>query len=364
MKTKNNPDGKDLFDNSVILITGGTGSWGQELTKQMLERYKPREIRIFSRGEFAQVEMARKFQNSKLKFIIGDVRDLSQLDASMENVDIVFHLAALKHVPVCERNPEEAIKTNIIGTMNVVKAAIENNVKKVINVSSDKAVDPFSFYGITKAAGERVIISANLKTEKTKFVCIRGGNVLGSRGSVVPLFKEQILKANEVTITDEKMTRFIFRLKDAINLIFKATADSLGGETYVMKMPSIRVTDLAEVMVEELGKKDTCIKRIGIRPGEKLYEILVSGYEVTRAKDEKDFYIIYPTIELPWFTGQKIKSDLSEEYNSRKNIFLSKNEIKEMLKQENWLNKTDVNYLSNLSKEDLLDYFKIEGWLK
>ena len=184
-----------MFDNSIIFVSGGTGSWGNELVTQLLENHSPKEVRIYSRGEHKQVEMKSTFKNdSRLKFIIGDIRDKNILTLAMKNVDYVFHLAALKHVPVCEENSWEAVLTNIYGTQNIIESAIENNVKKVIDISTDKAVDPFNHYGVTKACSEKMIINAchNYITD-TKFVCIRGGNVLGTNGSVIPLFKSQII---------------------------------------------------------------------------------------------------------------------------------------------------------------------------
>ena len=243
-----------------ILIIGGTGSWGQELTRQILEKNSIKEIRIYSRGEHKQVEMARKFNDKRLTFIIGDIRDKKRLKYSAENVDHIFHLAALKHVPVCEHNPEETIQTNIIGTLNAVEVAIENKVKTFVLVSTDKAVDPINVYGVSKSMAEKIVVNANLKFNGTKFVCIRGGNVIGTNGSVVPLFKNQILKANEITITDKQMTRYFMRLQEAIGLIFKAVEDSIGGEIFVMKMPSIKITSLAALMIKELGNKSTKIK--------------------------------------------------------------------------------------------------------
>lgn len=219
------------FDGSRILITGGTGSWGQTLTRMLLEEYNVKEIVVFSRGELQQVLMQRKFKNDKIKFVIGDVRDYEAVKFATKNVDYIFHMAALKHVPICEDHPQEAIKTNITGTTNIVNAAIENRVKKVIDVSTDKAVEPLNLYGMTKAVGEKLIIQANDLSDYTKFVCIRGGNVMGSNGSVIPFFIEQIKSGGPITITDNRMTRFFLTLEEAIHLLFKASIDSIGGET-------------------------------------------------------------------------------------------------------------------------------------
>ena len=329
-----------LFDNATILITGGTGSWGQELTKQLLTKYSPKEIRIYSRGEMKQVDMRLKFNSPKLKFIIGDVRDKTRLLTATKGVDYVFHLAAIKHVPVCEENPEEAILTNIIGTENLVFACIENNIKKMIDVSTDKAVDPLNLYGVTKACGEKITIAANQKATNTIFACVRGGNVLGSRGSIIPLFRKQLATTNVLTVTDERMTRFIFSLQDAIGLVLKSAEESIGGEVFVMKMPSSPVMDIVNCLKEELGDKSTKIEMIGIRYGEKLDEVLVSRYEgQDRVIDDGDFYIILPFLDIEktkkHYAGMKIKN--IGEFNSRNAKILSKEEVRKLLKKNGFL---------------------------
>lgn len=323
-----------VFENKVVLITGGTGSWGNELTKQLLER-NPKEIRIYSRGELQQVNMQRKFSNDKLKFIIGDVRDKARLMEACEGVDYIFHLAALKHVPICEEQPYEAIKTNIVGTQNLIEAAIANNVRKVIDVSTDKAVDPLNLYGMTKAIGERLIIHAN-RRNSTRFVCIRGGNVMGTNGSVIPFFIEQIKNKNKVTITDKQMTRFFLTLPQAIGLLFKACEASYGGETFVMHMPSCKMIDLAEVLIEAYGNKSTEIIEIGKRPGEKIHEVLVSRYESpnTFIYDE-NYYVIFPMIYInglkEYYNNiRKLEPVTFEEYSSNDNL-MDKNQIRELL---------------------------------
>ena len=281
-----------IFNDSRIFVSGATGSWGQTLITQLLNNYNVREIICFSRGEIQHVTMKRKFNNPKLKFVIGDVRDLDAVKAATRDVDYVFHLAALKHVPVCEELPLEAIKTNITGTSNIITAAIENRVKKVIDVSSDKAVEAVNLYGMTKAVGEKLIIQANDISQYTKFVCIRGGNVMGSNGSVIPFFIDQIRSGGPLTFTDKRMTRFFLTLKEAIGLLFKASENSIGGETFVMNMPACYITDLAEVLMNKYGTVETVEN--GIRPGEKLDEILVSRHEspLTYEYDENYFVIL------------------------------------------------------------------------
>jgi FlaA1/EpsC-like NDP-sugar epimerase len=285
------------------------------------------------------------------------------LKQAATGVDTIFHLAALKHVPVCERNPEEAIKTNIQGTLNAVEAALECGVEKLVLVSTDKAVDPINVYGVSKSMAEKIVINSNLRTDRTVFVCIRGGNVLGTQGSVVPLFKEQIVRANEITITDSAMTRYLMRLEEAISLIFKAADEAKGGEIFVMKMPSTRVTDLAEVMIRNLGNADTRIRTIGIRPGEKLHEALVARHEATRTFEYGLYYVILPTMDVRNVYSKWNRSDfLNREYTSLDNRFLTFEDLQDILHKDGWLNRVPVRDLLNFTKEELLDFFKKEGW--
>ena len=277
-----------MFDNSRVFITGGTGSWGQTLTRLLLADYNPKQIIIYSRGELAQVMMQRKFQDDRIKYVIGDVRDYDAMLRATQGADYIFHLAALKHVPICEDHPQEAIKTNIDGTTNVVNAAIANGVKKVIDVSTDKAVEPINLYGMTKSVGEKTMIQANDLSDITRFVCIRGGNVMGSNGSVIPLFIDQIKSGGPVTITDFAMTRFFLTLEEAIRLLFKASIDSIGGETFVMNMPACYIRDVAEVLMETYGECE--ITETGIRPGEKLDEMLISHHDAQLSYEYDENY--------------------------------------------------------------------------
>lgn len=331
-----------MLNNSTIFISGGTGSWGHELVRQLLEKYDCKEIRIYSRGEHKQVAMRQEFNNHpKLKFIIGDVRDKNILGLAMKGADYVFHLAALKHVPVCEENCWEAVLTNIYGTQNIIECAIKNNVKKVIDVSTDKAVDPFNLYGVSKAAGEKLIINANQNyISDTKFICIRGGNVIGTNGSVIPLFKKQLLENNEITVTDESMTRFLMSTKEAIGLIFKAVESSLGGEVFVMRMPATTVKVIADILVDLFGNKDSKRKVIGVRPGEKMYEVLVSKNEVSRTKifDDK-YFVILPQIRNSGLDEQYKEYNALEleEFNSNNTTQLAMDELTDILKKEEWL---------------------------
>lgn len=321
-----------MFNNQVILVTGGTGSWGYELIKQLLPQ-NPKEIIIYSRSEASQVAMSRIFEDDRLTFRIGDIRDKDALSAACKNVDIVYHLAALKHVPVCEDQPYEALKTNVVGTQNVIEAAVENHVKKVIYISTDKAANPSNFYGMTKAIGEKLIVYANLLPSDTQFVCVRGGNVLGTNGSVVHLFMNQIEHKGQVRITDMNMTRFFLTLPDAIKLLFKASVESEGGEIFVMTMPTCRIVDLAEVLIEASGREGVEVIETGTRPGEKIHEILMSDFESqsTVVYDE-EYLVILPTLNIPnlkeRYEGYPRVSFSS--FSSDKNL-MNKKEIKEIL---------------------------------
>jgi len=322
-----------LFSNQIILVTGGTGSWGYELVRQLLT-YNPKEIRIFSRNESNQFTMKQEFDNNpKLNFVIGDIKERDSLIEACQDVDYVYHLAALKHVPVCEDQPLEALKTNVNGTQNVIDAAIICNVHRVIYISTDKASNPANFYGLSKAMGERLIIHANTLNTKTRFVCIRGGNVLGTNGSVIHVFKKQIQEKGKIGITDMNMTRFFLTLEDAIKLVFKATFESIGGEIFVMKMPTCKIIDLAYVLIEASNKENINIEVLGIRPGEKIHELLLSEYEstMTIAYDD-EYFVILPPIHI-----EGLKEHYSEykpvdltDYNSSKEL-ISKDEIKKML---------------------------------
>lgn len=288
-----------MFANSRILVTGGTGSWGHELVSQLLT-HNPKEIIVFSRNESSQVAMKRTFEDPRLHFCIGDVRDKEALVKACQGIDYLFHLAALKHVPVCEDQPYEALKTNVVGTQNVIEAAIEARVKKVINISTDKAANPSNFYGMTKAIGEKLIIYANLLRSETTFVCVRGGNVLGTNGSVIHLFRKQIMEKNQIGITHKEMTRFFLTLKEAVGMLLRATAEGRGGETFVLKMPTCRIMDLAEVLAESLGKSHVEFVELGVRPGEKIHEILYSDYEAQNTVVYDDEYlVILPTLDIP-----------------------------------------------------------------
>ena len=330
-----------------ILITGGTGSWGHELTHQLLDKYPDvQEIRIYSRGEHKQVQMKQEFNNDpRLKFIIGDVRDRDILGYAMSDIHTVFHLAALKHVPVCEENPWEAVLTNIYGAQNVIEAAVDNKVESVVDVSTDKAVEPFNLYGVTKACGEKLMINANayynsIRSSKTKFICIRGGNVIGTNGSVIPLFKKQILEKNTITVTDGFMTRFLMTTREAIGLIFTALENSIGGELFVMRMPGATLTTIANTMVKLFGNDKTKIDTIGIRPGEKQNEVLVSQNEApfTRVFSNQ-YYIMLPQLQdkSAYKKYTKYSAFGDKEFSSASTRRLDEKELEAILRGEKWL---------------------------
>ncbi|MEH6986463.1 polysaccharide biosynthesis protein [Cytobacillus firmus] len=324
-----------MFNNKTILVTGGTGSWGYELVRQLLG-FNPKEIRIFSRNESNQFTMKQEFDNDpRLKFLIGDIKEREELTEACKGTEYVFHLAALKHVPVCEDQPLEALKTNVNGTQNVIDAAIACNVDRVVYISTDKASNPSNFYGLSKAMGERLIIHANTLNAKTRFVCIRGGNVLGTNGSVIHVFKKHIQEKGKIGITDVNMTRFFLTLEQAIRLVFKATRESIGGEIFVMKMPACKIIDLAHVLIEDSGKENVDIEILGIRPGEKIHELLLSEYESkTTILYDAEYYVILPPIFIEGlkegYAGYKPAN--LKNYNSSKEL-MGKDEIREMLKK-------------------------------
>ncbi|BFH62597.1 polysaccharide biosynthesis protein [Paenibacillus azoreducens] len=318
--------------NKTILITGGTGSWGVELVTQLLQK-QPKEIRIFSRNESLQVQMHQKIGDPRLKFIIGDIRDKAELALACSSVDEVYHLAALKHVPICENQPESALKTNIIGTQNVIDAAIENRVRKVMYVSTDKAANPTNTYGMTKAIGEKLIIYANGRSA-TKFACFRSGNVLGTTGSVVPLFKQQLKEERDLSVTDPRMTRFFLTLEDAVRILLTSMENSLGGEIFVAKMAACRITDLAQVLINHSNSKHIKIRYVGIRSGEKLHETLITESESSRVNDIHDQYFMIMPEDSKDSLGVNVTQicDARRGYHSE-DCMMSLKEIEQLLRK-------------------------------
>lgn len=324
-----------MFDNKRIFIPGGTGSWGHTLTKILLKKYNPKEIIIFSRGELAQVLMRRKISDPRVRFVVGDIRDYEAVERVTRGVDICFYLSALKHVPVCEDNPQEAVKTNINGTVNIINAAIANKLERVIDVSTDKAVEPNNLYGMTKAVGEKLIIQANDLSKNTRFMVVRAGNVMGSNGSVIPYFIEQIKRAGPLTITDSKMTRFFLTLEEAIYLLFVAIEASIGGEIFVMKMPACKISELADTLMDYYGQVP--VVETGARPGEKLHEGLVSKYEapLTRVFNDNYYVILPPTKVLEEYYNH-LQPFPMKEFDSN-TFVMEKDDIKAMLEKGGFL---------------------------
>ncbi len=314
-----------MLSDKTILITGGTGSFGKKFLEMIFERYHPKKIIIYSRDEFKQHIMKNDYQNrvdmSKVRFFIGDVRDKDRLYRAFRGVDYVIHAAAMKQVPTCEYNPFEAIKTNIHGAQNVIDAALDCGVKKVVALSTDKAVNPINLYGGTKLVSDKLFIAANAyKGENgTTFSVVRYGNVAGSRGSVIPLFRGMIERGEkELPVTDLRMTRFWITLNQGVELVFKALAESKGGETYISKIPSFHIDDLVYAMLP-----DAEMKEIGIREGEKLHEVMVTKDDSRMTYEYEKHFIVYPHFEWwdmeRYFTKGGVLVEDGFEYNSANN---------------------------------------------
>ena len=290
--------GRSLFQNKTILITGGTGSFGNKFTDRLLQ-HDPKKIVIYSRDEYKQYVMAQKFDDPRIRFFIGDVRDKDRLFRACAGVDYIIHAAALKHVPICAYNPIEAIRTNTIGAINVIDVAIDRGVKQVVALSTDKAVNPVNLYGATKLCSDKLFIAGNSYSPRggTTFSVVRYGNVANSRGSVIPLFEKMKRDgATELPVTHSDMTRFYITLDQGVDLVFKAFADMRGGEIFVAKIPSFRIVDL----VRSMGCRPNII---GIRPGEKLHEIMITSEDARNTYEYQEHYIIYPA--FAWWTEDR-----------------------------------------------------------
>ena len=325
-----------MLKDKTILITGGTGSFGKCFTRYVLTHYEPKKVIIYSRDEFKQWMMAEEFKEfaEKLRFFIGDVRDGERLRRACEGVDYIIHAAALKQVPACEYNPNEAIKTNIHGAMNVIDAALDSGVHKVVALSTDKAVNPVNLYGGTKLVSDKLFVAANAYAgvKDINFSIVRYGNVAGSRGSVIPLFHKLIKEgARELPITDVRMTRFWISLTQGVELVIKALAEATGGETFISRIPSFKITDLAEAMLPGCSIRET-----GIRPGEKLHEIMVTTEDSFTTYEYDRHFIVYPQMtwnnrQQPDLSGRKVEEGFS--YSSgTKTEWLSVEDIRELLK--------------------------------
>ncbi len=330
-----------MLNDSNILITGGTGSFGKKFIEMIFQKYKPAKVIIYSRDEYKQGIVKQMFskklnkeQFAKLRFFIGDVRDKERLYRAFNGVDYVIHAAAMKQVPACEYNPFEAIKTNIHGAKNIVDAALDRGVKKVVALSTDKAVNPINLYGGTKLVSDKLFISANAYSGEsgTVFSVVRYGNVAGSRGSVIPFFKKLLNEGNkELPITDFRMTRFWITLEEGVDLVFKAIKESKGGETYISKIPSFNICDLAKAM-----KSDIQLKEVGIREGEKIHEVMITKDDSKNTYEYDKHYIIYPNFE--WWDVENYFSEGGKlieegfEYNSGTNAeWLDTEELKKAL---------------------------------
>jgi UDP-N-acetylglucosamine 4,6-dehydratase len=324
---------KEFYAGKVILVTGGAGSIGSEIVKNLL-KYEPKVVRVFDNNETGLFELQQELQKEKLRMFVGDIKDKARCRKAIEDVDIVFHSAALKHVPLCEYNPFEAVKTNVIGTQNMIDAAIDEEVEKFFTISTDKAVNPVNVMGATKLLAERLTVSASFyKGErKSTFSCVRFGNVLGSRGSVVYVFKEQIKAGGPVTLTNKNMTRFVMSISEAANLILKAAEMAQGGEIFILKMPALKIIDLAEVMIQELASKDGYdpknieLEIIGNRGGEKLYEELLTDDEAMMTYEKNEALIMTSRPINNAHFGKK-----PQRYTSNNARLLTKAEIKRLL---------------------------------
>jgi len=333
-----------VFEGKRVLITGGTGSLGKALTKKLLET-DVEAIRIFSRDELKQVQMRAEFEDKRLRFLIGDVRDKERLLRAFEDIHIVVHAAALKHVPVAEYNPFEAVKTNVNGSQNVLEACLDKNIEKAIAIGTDKAVSPLNTYGATKLLMERLFVSANFYKGRhrldSKFLGVRYGNVLGSRGSIVPTIIKQIQEGKKITITDPKMTRFNITMEHAVNLIFRALENGEGGQIFIPKLKAYQVGDIKDAIKELLDAKNE-EENISVRPGEKYHETLINKEEIRNTFETNEDYVVFNEST----SGGKInldeyhKTTLTDQYSSDNVELLSKDELKTILTKENLLPKS------------------------
>jgi FlaA1/EpsC-like NDP-sugar epimerase len=338
---------KNFYDEKTILVTGGVGSIGSEIVRSFLE-YNPEAVRVLDSNETGLFDLEQELQSKKIRPLVGDIRDKERLKRAVEDIDIVFHAAALKHVPLCEYNPFEAAKTNVFGTQNIIEAAMENEVEKFITISTDKAVNPINVMGATKLLAERLAISANFYRGKRKiaFSCVRFGNVLDTRGSVVPLFRKQIQSGGPLTITDPNMTRFMMSIPKAVELVLKSAEMAKGGEIFIFKMSALRIGDLAEAMIQELAPEygyapnEIKIKNIGKRAGEKLYEELMTEDEAANAYEDNEMFVVLPQTfgiagKLPYKLPDNFKKTQRGGYSSKGVKLLTKEEIRSLLTELN-----------------------------
>jgi FlaA1/EpsC-like NDP-sugar epimerase len=338
---------KNFYEGKIILVTGGVGSIGSEIVRNVLE-YNPKVVRVLDNNETGLFDLEQELQSEKIRLFIGDMKDKERLSRAIENVDVVFHAAALKHVPLCEYNPFEAVKTNVLGTENLIDVAIHEEVEKFIIISTDKAVNPVNVMGATKLLAERLTVSANFyKGErKTAFSCVRFGNVLDTRGSVIPLLRKQINNGGPLTITNPNMTRFMMSIPKAVELVLRTAEFAKGGEIFILKMPALRIVDLAETMIEELAPKyghdpnDIEIKIIGRRAGEKLYEELMTEDEAENAYEDEEMLVVMSQridiiSKLPYKLQDNFKKTQKRVYSSKSVKLLTREELKLLLNKLN-----------------------------
>ena len=337
----------NIFKKKTILVTGATGTFGKSLIKELIEKYSFKKLIIFSRDELKQFHMQNEFKNDKLRFLLGDVRDKDRFNFACKNIDIIIHAAALKQVPAAEYNPEEFIKTNIIGASNIINAAINNQVERVIALSTDKASSPINLYGATKLVSDKLFISANniVGSQKTLFSVVRYGNVLNSRGSVIPLFLSQ-QKNKEFHVTDNKMTRFFMTVEESVDFVIDSLLRMKGGEIFIPKLEAYKIIDIVKA-IDSMKK----IKLIGLRPGEKIHETLFSKDESLRVNEFKSFYVLLPTISFQKKRdylkygnqiGKKVKKEF--EYNSLETSKKTKkNKLKKIILSSKNLSEKNSN---------------------
>ncbi|MBH09584.1 MAG: UDP-N-acetylglucosamine 4,6-dehydratase (inverting) [Candidatus Marinimicrobia bacterium] len=337
-----------MLDNKIILITGGTGSFGKKFTKMTLEKYNTKKIIIFSRDEMKQWNMEEKFQefdpNGKIDYVIGDVRDKQRLNSVVKGVDCIVHAAATKIVPTAEYNPFECIKTNVNGAMNVIDAAAEYGVEKIVALSTDKACNPINLYGATKLASDKLFVAANLNRSNlnASFSVVRYGNVMGSRGSVIPFFQEKG-KSGILPITDERMTRFMITIEEGVKLVWHAIDDALGGEIYVHKIPSMNIKDIAKAICPNAQQKI-----IGIRPGEKIHEVMINEEDAMCTYEYEWYYKILPTLNKWYLDPGRIKNGIKVHddfvYSSNNNEkWMSIEELQKYVESSDYKNLQELN---------------------
>ncbi len=332
---------ENTFEGKNIIVTGGAGSIGSHIVKSLL-KFEPKQVRVFDNRETELFFLKEELLDytDTVRFLVGDVRDKERLNRAMQGIDIVFHAAALKHVPLCEYNPFEATKTNVGGTQNVIETALDNNVERVINISTDKAISPINTMGATKLLAEKLIVAANLfrGNKKTAFSTVRFGNVIGSNGSVIELLKKQIADSGKVTITNPNMTRFVMSIQNAVDLILEAARIMQGSEIFILKMPALKLQDLADVIIKErAGDREIKVEETGIRVGEKMHESLMTEEETQIALETDKMYVIPPPEKAKAKVGGKelksAKSRDRKELDSGKAGLLKKDEIRQVLRE-------------------------------